>query len=203
MANCNRISDLFSEYVENDLPRDDAAKVQAHLAACPSCKERVDQLMVLRQRLTGMHQVKTTDDFDLVLRARIQMSKKIGRSTLLPQFFVNRSPLFNYAMATAAVLLLVFTGSLMLSPQSETPRNSANPSPYMFSKSQLTFPFDRVRPSAGGLKRPAVSETAGDFTQPAKTSAVELAGADSTAEQEARRQRARRAMKKYVIPVSF
>ncbi len=203
MANCNRISDLFSEYVENDLSRDDAAKVQAHLAACPSCKERVDQLTALRQRLTGMHQIKTTDDFDLVLRARIQMSKKIGRPTLLPQFFYNRPPLFSYAMATAAVLLLVFAGSMMLSPQGDTSRNSANPSPYTFSKSQLTFPFDRVRPAAGGLKRPASSDTAKDFTQPAKTSVVELAGADSTAEQDARRQRARRAMKKYVIPVSF
>ncbi len=176
--------------------------VRDHLAACPSCKERVAQLAALRQRLTRMAQVKTTDDFDVVLRARIQMSKKIGRTSWLPELLQERSPLWGYALAGAAVVLLAYAGSFIF-----TPPKATEISPYSYTKSKVTYPFDRIPPATSALK-PLRRENAATVPNTPPTSLASgeqaaQAASDSTVDRETRKHRARQSMKKYVIPVSF
>ncbi|RMF61614.1 MAG: hypothetical protein D6743_13285 [Calditrichaeota bacterium] len=107
MKNCDLYSELCSRYLEQDLPAHERTELEAHLETCPTCRATLEELRYLRQRLKNLQPISTSPHFETVLRARIQMSKHIGRRSLWawPEF--RRWPVLGFA-AAALVLALVF-----------------------------------------------------------------------------------------------
>ncbi|HKN47572.1 MAG TPA: zf-HC2 domain-containing protein [Candidatus Polarisedimenticolia bacterium] len=48
MDTCRDVIDLLTEYMEGDLPRDQASGLEAHLGVCPACGEFLATLRTTR-----------------------------------------------------------------------------------------------------------------------------------------------------------
>ncbi len=44
MMNCKEVVDLLSDYLANELPKEDVAGIRSHLAGCPNCMAFLDSL---------------------------------------------------------------------------------------------------------------------------------------------------------------
>ena len=57
--NCKRANELIGDYLDQTLDQRDMARMQAHLADCPACREKVEQyrLMLTLLRKEGPEQV--------------------------------------------------------------------------------------------------------------------------------------------------
>jgi anti-sigma factor RsiW len=100
MNSCQKLSELFSEYVERSLHEEVRQEVELHLKACPPCQETIERLGRLRRNLKSLSVVKVSPDFETVLRTRMRLE----RHRLRPWTF--SMPLFP-ARAMAYGLLFV------------------------------------------------------------------------------------------------
>ena len=102
MKSCEQFEELCSRYLELELSAAKRKEFEDHLDSCPSCREKLEDIRFIRQRLKKLKSITTTPDFETVLRAQIQMSKHIGRSEYWPLPAYLRWP----AMGLAAALLI-------------------------------------------------------------------------------------------------
>lgn len=112
MNNCDKFAELCSDYVEQSLSRADHQAMESHLADCPTCYEKVHGIKLLRNRLKQLPSLKTTPDFETVLRARIQISKNIGSPTFFKFPVQYRLPAF-----AVAVMVLIISASFLIQNQ--------------------------------------------------------------------------------------
>jgi len=75
MNSCQKLSELYSDYVERSLHEEVRHEVEIHLKACPPCQQTVDRLGKLRHNLKSLPQLKTSPDFETVLRTRMRLER--------------------------------------------------------------------------------------------------------------------------------
>jgi anti-sigma factor RsiW len=127
MNSCEKLSELFSEYVERSLHEEVRQEVEHHLKACPPCQETIERLGRLRRNLKSLSAVKASPDFETVLRTRMRLE----RHRLRPWTF--SMPLFPArAMAYALLFIGVVGGGMFYlrytsqnSPAAEQTRSSS------------------------------------------------------------------------------
>lgn len=105
MKNRKRIEELLSQFAEGELEAVERRELEQVLRSNPHYEHTIANLQALRSRLRQMKGVSPSSDFDTILRARIQMSKRVGRSRW-SEYFTGRLVL--PAFGAAAVLLLMF-----------------------------------------------------------------------------------------------
>ncbi len=107
MNTCESFSESFSDYVENTVHTEQRQSLDTHLSQCPSCHAAVDRLQNLRSRMRALPRLKTSPDFDTMLRTRLMLERKrAARFHFFPEFArIPRS--LAYALAGVAVFLLV------------------------------------------------------------------------------------------------
>ncbi len=148
MKNCEDFAEHCSAYVEHELSAEEKTAFEKHIRSCPTCMQRVEALRRLRKRLRNLQPISTPPDFETILRARIQISKKVGRSKwlLAPQ------PLRWPAIGFAAVVLLIAVTFLMQSHFFSQPLNSAAPkaqssttsTPLKIAKGHVLYTLDAI-----------------------------------------------------------
>lgn len=158
MNTCERLSESFSDYVENILPAAERQQVETHLSACHDCHDTVARLDHLRNQLSSLRQVRTSDDFTAVLRARIKLEQRMPRAGRLVGARYSRIRTAGYA--GAALMLAVFLGYLVWRPQTPIAAASnmrtfqtqgatvagwqADPSKF---PARITYPLDKITPT--------------------------------------------------------
>ncbi len=138
MKSCEHYEELCSRYLELELSAAERKDFEEHLNSCPSCREKLEDIRLIRQRLKKLKPITTTPDFETVLRAQIQMSKhmgRFGRSPYWPLPAYLRWPALGLAAALLvfAVTFLFQRGSDFqwfrgLSPATETFATPSSPS---------------------------------------------------------------------------
>jgi len=108
MNSCQKLSELFSEYVERSLHEKVRQEVQLHLKACPPCQETIERLGRLRRNLKSLAAVKASPDFETVLRTRMRLE----RHRLRPWIF--SMPLFPSRALAYALLVVGVIGAGMV-----------------------------------------------------------------------------------------
>ncbi|KAA3610632.1 MAG: hypothetical protein DWQ05_21685 [Calditrichaeota bacterium] len=101
-------SEWYSRYLEGELSAGEKRSLENYLEKNPQEKQNVEQLAALRSNLSQLQSIKISDDFETVLRARIQMEKKIGQNSFFSFFQEWRAP----ALGIASALLLFIAFSL-------------------------------------------------------------------------------------------
>lgn len=159
MAKCEKFTEKIFDYVDSLIPADKRKEVQGHLEECPECRSVFDDAQAARKQLHSLKRVKTSPDFDTVLRARIRMEKSLTRWGRLD--WPLRLPI--YAVAGS---LAVITAFFILSDFENNSRaNFNNPQvisqPYTQASSnalsnvsaapreQVVFPMDKISPLLG------------------------------------------------------
>lgn len=76
MKNCERFTDLLSDYAENGLASAEKRELDVHLQQCSECRSAADGVVNLRYSLRQMPGLKTSPDFETILRTRIKMERR-------------------------------------------------------------------------------------------------------------------------------
>jgi anti-sigma factor RsiW len=112
MSDCRSIDPLVTPYIDNELPQDEHARVDAHLRACPPCHSRVAAERAVRDLIRARAPLVCSERASNALRAAVDFacrttvggpmgersSAAIGKRSRLP------------ALALAATLVLAVGG---------------------------------------------------------------------------------------------
>lgn len=155
MNTCERFSESFSDYVENILPAAERQQLESHLSACHECHDTVARLNHLRNQLSNLRQVRTSDDFIAVLRARIKREQRMPRAGRLVGARHSRIRTAGYA--GAALMLAVLLGYFVWRPHTPIAAAStfqsqgatvagwqADPSQF---PARISYPLDKITPT--------------------------------------------------------
>ena len=151
MNTCHRYEDLFSEYLEGDISRDNKNALEDHVRECSVCSQKLGNVSHIRQMLVGLPRVKVSSDFDSLLHARIRLENR-RRKTLSGRLLgAEQFRLPAYVMSFA-IILIAFV--LVLSKISQTqhglPGEASNLAAIDNSKAQpasglvTIYPIDRT-----------------------------------------------------------
>ena len=141
MTGCDRFKDAIWDYVDGLLPTESRKNIEKHLKECTVCLTGHADAKALRSRLKSLRPLKTSANFETILRTRISMERSLRRRSILD------GPMRFPAYVTAAALLIlaaVFGANLKqsntLSPQPS--QFSVNSNPEGANSEQINYPVD-------------------------------------------------------------
>jgi hypothetical protein len=120
--NCQHYGESYSLYLENELAGDQKKQFEHHLNSCPACQKAVSQLKIIRNSLHSIPNIQASKDFETILRARIQMTKNIGRGQWAE--FFDRFKLPAYAVSMTAIFATILYLHLNTHTPDRAPANS-------------------------------------------------------------------------------
>jgi len=71
MITCDRVKQLLSEFLDNQISPDLRVLMETHFQNCPDCNLLLEDVKFVTHRLNTVQQVKSTEQFDQQLRTRI------------------------------------------------------------------------------------------------------------------------------------
>jgi anti-sigma factor (TIGR02949 family) len=109
MADCSRVLDIVSAYIDGELPKNDSDEVEKHLDECSQCRQ---ELAVLKMLITATNEIEAVDP-PSELRTRIAAAtthKPVFnlRTSILERIAPVRSFLLAGGAACAAVAIVLF-----------------------------------------------------------------------------------------------
>jgi anti-sigma factor RsiW len=190
MKNCERFTELLSDYAENALPSAEKRELDVHLQQCSECRSAAEGVVNLRRNLHRLAALQTTPDFETILRARIKMERRAQNAPIWNLRYIAPRRLATYSAAAVVAVGSMFylwqrlsAGALppssstiavsqMLRP-SGAPNASVSPAKILYTLDQVT---PQLWPNFGAARKNAerVSSMATDSskTEPASRPAA-------------------------------
>jgi len=72
MINCKEFQSFISEYIDGEISESLKSEIKAHLETCAHCSLILKNTLSLKNYLRNLKKVKTSQDFEVVLRQRLQ-----------------------------------------------------------------------------------------------------------------------------------
>jgi len=107
MNECSLYKNKLALDAEHELDESDKLAIANHIKSCQSCAAKISDVQIIRNQLRNITKIKTTSDFETVLRARIQMSKNIGQDPLTILYKKYRLPALGFAIATIVATIAI------------------------------------------------------------------------------------------------
>lgn len=82
MKNCERFTELFSDYAEDGLSSAEKRELDVHLQQCSECRSAATGVANLRASLRQMPGLTTSPDFETILRTRMMMERRTYRAPI-------------------------------------------------------------------------------------------------------------------------
>ena len=97
MDECKRVKESFPDYVEGTLDSEEKKKIDEHLRHCYHCSSTLKGVLLLRENLKKLKKVKTSENFELALRSKIQreMEKRAPLVKLREVISLRRLPVYS------------------------------------------------------------------------------------------------------------
>jgi len=127
MSRCKRFKKMVSDYIEENLLQKDKKLFEEHLDDCPGCYETVDGVKKLKHSLTKLSTIRTSEDFDTILRTRIKIESGIGRRRLHEIIWNWPTKIPVYGMSIALIIIAF----ILVMEQVKNPNYSAKPDAYV------------------------------------------------------------------------
>lgn len=127
MKSCKQFEEVIFDYVDNLISGEKRKELEQHFEQCPPCREMFKNIKALRSRLLILKPIKTSPEFETILRTRISVERSWNRGA-----FINwpmRLPI--YAVSGALVILIAFfvasvmKGELLFSDSKKSSRASS------------------------------------------------------------------------------
>ena len=67
---CEQVRSTFSDYLDGELPLEEAARLEAHVGICPRCRQALTNLRVTLGGLGRLGRTDGDDDAEVAERAR-------------------------------------------------------------------------------------------------------------------------------------
>lgn len=81
MKKCERFRQHFSDYIDGLLDSTIRLELENHLENCPRCLKVIQRMKNVSQKLKHLPGLKTSPDFDMVLRTRIRVESGLERKS--------------------------------------------------------------------------------------------------------------------------
>lgn len=102
---CEKIEELLSSYLENELSTEEKAGVKSHLQTCPRCSSLLSSLEEAHESLVGFPELEVSQD---LLKRLHALPRKKRKFSLGLDFFLRPSLQPVFAVATVFLILLSF-----------------------------------------------------------------------------------------------
>lgn len=103
--NCSRTKELFSEYIDGLLDKEQEAIVKDHLLLCGDCRDELESMQAVVREMGSLDTIKAPDDFLISLHGRIKSDswfQKVKAFLFIPARI--RIPVELATLATAVVI---------------------------------------------------------------------------------------------------
>ncbi len=103
--NCSRTKELFSDYIDGLLDKEQEALVKDHLLLCGDCRDELESMKAIVREMGSLDTIKAPDDFLVSLHGRIKSDswfQKVKAFLFIPARI--RIPVELAALATTVVL---------------------------------------------------------------------------------------------------
>ncbi len=155
MRNWKEFQSEVFDYVDGLLPDEQRKRLDKQMQASPAALEFFNEVRALRRQLKSLRQIKTSPDFDTVLRTQIQMEKNLSRRSLFG--WTTNVPVALTAGALALVAVLFVAGSFQSDREMQiaTARrlgSSATTFRSVGNSTGVNYPMDLVQSHGGGIK---------------------------------------------------
>jgi hypothetical protein len=108
---CERIGELLSPYLEDDLSREQKQTVETHINSCSDCAELLSLMKETKESLTSFPEVDVSEN---LVEKLYELPQKRKKFSFVADFLLR--PSFQPIMA-AATILLVFVSFYMFHPE--------------------------------------------------------------------------------------
>ena len=113
MSKCRDLDPLFAPYADGDVPAGERASVEAHLAKCPPCRDRVAEQQTVRAALTATRaSLRGCAPAELRQRCAAQAGASGTRAPVRRGAFIRRW----VPLSVAATIVLAIVGVFLFSP---------------------------------------------------------------------------------------
>ncbi len=153
MENCNQFQALIYDSIDGLLPNEKRKEVENHIQGCCECSQIYQGVKFVKQSLRALTPIKTSPDFETVLRTRISMERSLSRKGFL--YWPVGRPIFAAAGVVVLVLAFFFINSsnnrLLTANQPPIPSNTYGQnarqtnqpySNYSQTTQQVNYPMD-------------------------------------------------------------
>ena len=117
----------LSEYVDDELPADERAAVDAHLAACAECRAAVDDLRAVIARASSLPDTVPAAALWSGIAARIGSLPRSATVSVFRKAITSRLSFTLPQLAAASLALMVLSGGLVWMARSGDPRADFEP----------------------------------------------------------------------------
>ena len=111
---CERIEELLSPYLEDDLTQEQKRNVETHIHTCPGCAELLSLMRETKESLSLFPEVDVSEN---LIEKLYELPQKRKKFRFVADFLLR--PSFQPIMA-AATILLVFVSFYMFHPERST-----------------------------------------------------------------------------------
>ncbi len=127
MMTCRDFEGLVTEYLDGELSQNIQHQMEEHLSSCQACAQKINSVKMLCRQLKNLMTVKTSAEFENMLRARIRLENRKERYQRESFFSLRRANLLAYAVALVVVVLAgFFITQQVRRQQSAAPQAAAN-----------------------------------------------------------------------------
>ncbi len=191
MKNCERFTELLSDYAENTLASAEKRELDVHLEQCSECRSAADGVVSLRRNFRRLSTIQASPDFETILRTRIKLDRRAQIAPIWNLRYLAPQRLAAYSAAAVVVMSCVFyfwqrqparalpsasstiaVSQMQLAPNSILP--SVSPAKILYTLDQVT---PQLWPNFGALRKspervsstPNDSSRTGSASRPAAT----------------------------------
>ncbi|MEW5924145.1 MAG: zf-HC2 domain-containing protein, partial [Candidatus Zixiibacteriota bacterium] len=105
---CEKIKELLSRYIDDQLEKDDRAQVEEHLKSCEQCTEHYEKLLALG-RMVDEFDVDGDESYWVKQKdAVLEKIEKLEEEKVIPVTRNYRNLIYKLAAVAASVALLAF-----------------------------------------------------------------------------------------------
>jgi len=191
MKNCERFTELLSDYVENTLAFAEKRELDVHLEHCSECRSAADGVVNLRRNFRRLSTIQSSPDFETILRTRIKLDRRVHVAPIWNLRYLAPGRFAAYSAAAVVVMGCLFylwqrlparalppASSTIAVSQMQLAPNSVFPS---VSPAKIFYTLDQVTPqlwpnfgasrksSERASSAPTDSSRAGSASRPAAT----------------------------------
>ena len=106
MINCERFTSLITDYLDENLDKQQKAEFKNHLQSCKECAAVFERVNSLQQHLKKLPSVKTSPVFDIVLKNRLR--RELVKNTTWNLFENPWIKISVIGLSAAAIFLIAF-----------------------------------------------------------------------------------------------
>ncbi len=106
MPQCNEFKLLIDKLIDDEISLSEKKELREHVDNCMDCKKYLERLLKLKKMLFQLPRVKASEDFNILLRARIRREAYRERNKLFASL-VSPNRIVKFAFGIAIIILSI------------------------------------------------------------------------------------------------